>query len=65
MKMNLLKFPWKNIDIIVTGLCNMLDGSLCILSLGFWLPSFQMKYVVWRSRKLVRPMLRAVKKMPN
>lgn len=47
------KRPWKNIDFIIIGITNILDGMGAILSLGYWLPQSSMKYVVWRSERIM------------
>ncbi len=47
------KRPWKNIDIVVTGLLDVMEGLGRIFSLGFWIPDITMSYLYWRSMKML------------
>jgi hypothetical protein len=48
------KRPWRNIDFIIIGITNILDGIGTILSLGYWLPWSSMKYVIWRTERMMK-----------
>ena len=50
------KRPWKNIDLMIIGILEVIDGYAKFLSLGFWCPSRTMDYLEWRTRKMFERM---------
>jgi hypothetical protein len=48
------KRPWKNIDLMVIGLLDTLDGMTKVISLGFSSGKYNicMKYLEWRTRMM-------------
>lgn len=51
--LNWYRVPYKNIDLVIIGLCNILDGITLVLSLGFIKLSLHFKYVKWRTYKMI------------
>lgn len=50
---NISKFPWKNIDFIIIGFCDIVAGLITILSFGFMEYNITMSYIVWRTKKMI------------
>lgn len=45
--------PWKNIDRIIIGFTNLIDGAIAIFTLGFYYPWLHSKYVKWRTMRSI------------
>ena len=50
---NWRKRPWRNLDLMIIGICNVLAGCLMICSLGFYDRNLALNYVGWRMRKWI------------
>ena len=48
------KRPWQNLDIIIIGFLYIVDGLITVMSLGFHLSSIEVRYVCWRSKRMVK-----------
>lgn len=46
------KRPWRNVDMVIAGLCDIIDGLSAIVSLGFYSTQIAMSYLCWRSDKM-------------
>ena len=52
-----------NIESMILGATEFMDGLSRILSLGFWCPYLEMKYLSWHTRKaMTREILERSKK---
>lgn len=43
------KRPWKNLDSMLRGFIQILDGITLIISLGYYQSSLYMRYLIWRN----------------
>lgn len=54
-----MKFPdirkpgWRNLDLMIVGLTEIIDGFCLFISLGTWTPSVTVRYTMWRSLKMI------------
>lgn len=47
------KRPWRDIDLFVLGIMEVINGLSRILSLGMWAAQTDMRYIYWRSQKMI------------
>jgi hypothetical protein len=45
------KRPWRNIDIMAVAVCEILEGFIGLCTIGFYIPTWEMTYLVWRTQK--------------
>lgn len=51
--LNWHKAPYKNIDLIIIGLCDIVDGIVLVMSLGFFSLATHFRYVKWRTLQMI------------
>lgn len=59
MRFDSSKFPSRNFDLMIVSFFEIVDGIIGLLSFGFVCTTYEMKYLVWRSKKIAEKKARS------
>jgi hypothetical protein len=45
--------PWRNLDLMIVGLCEIVQGLAAVVMLGYLKPPIAVAYLVWRSKQMM------------